>query len=341
MFTILIKKTSVKDSRNSWVFFLLNSLVLESQQKKHKTKIVLFITTIFMKKLLFFSLMLSTLILTTACNKQTTQENNNHTIIDQKEIPYSWELIVAGLWPIESSEPTVSEKTLVLKKTFQDHSDHVFIDRQSWSNYLDIQEDIIPWNKVMFVGKVQALDSAAWNHYYQVSSIKVLEKIITLNKENIQIKDNDKLTWTIAKPIEVKNNFTTKTTPHKEAPGEDIFVYNNWQEILSIVSTNRATYLYELINNIMIVDEWTNAWNRNIIVYNLNTKNIILDDIYYGSFETNKDTNTIIYPKMNYDKPENSKVECWEQEWYFQKHKFNYQKLENTKIWEVYCSYVE
>ena len=91
-------------------------------------------------------------------------------------LPYSGELTIAGLGPDESFEPTVSSDTLVLKKTFIDHADHIFIDRQSRSNYLDIQDDLIPGNTVKFAGTVKALDAAAGNHYYQVATIDELTK---------------------------------------------------------------------------------------------------------------------------------------------------------------------
>ena len=91
-------------------------------------------------------------------------------------LPYSGELTIAGLGPDESFEPTVSSDTLVLKKTFIDHADHIFIDRQSRSNYLDIQDDLVPGNPVKFAGTVKALDAAAGNHYYQVATIDELTK---------------------------------------------------------------------------------------------------------------------------------------------------------------------
>lgn len=91
-------------------------------------------------------------------------------------MPYSGELTIAGLGPDDSFEPTVSADTLVLKHTFEDHSDHIFIDRQSRSNYLDIQDDLVPGNTVKFAGTVKALDAAAGNHYYQVVTIDELTK---------------------------------------------------------------------------------------------------------------------------------------------------------------------
>lgn len=99
---------------------------------------------------------------------------------------YSDELTIAGLGPDESFEQTVSADTLVLKKTFEDHSDHVFIDRQLFSNYLDIQNDIIPGNIVKFSGTVKALDAAAGNRYYRVTTIDELTKTGIPTKEQVE-----------------------------------------------------------------------------------------------------------------------------------------------------------
>jgi len=151
---------------------------------------------------------------------QPTPQDTWTTLTDT--IPYSWALIVAWVGPDESFEQTIAADTLALKQTFEDHSDHVFIDRQSWSNYststtklgtkvtkildwmynivnhkkdskskkdllyLDIQDDLVPWNIVNFVGAVKALDAAAGNHYYQVATIDELTKIWTPSQADVE-----------------------------------------------------------------------------------------------------------------------------------------------------------
>lgn len=138
-----------------------------------------------MKKLPLFFLALITL---TGCTlipqKQLIQEDDWTILTDT--IPYVWTLTIAGIWPDQSFESRVESDTLVIKKTFEDHSDHIFIDRQSWSNYLDIQEDLIPGNVVKFVGTVKVLDAAAGNHYYQVLTIDELTKIAFPNQEAVE-----------------------------------------------------------------------------------------------------------------------------------------------------------
>lgn len=90
---------------------------------------------------------------------------------------YSWDLVVSGIWSGTSFEQTVDADTLVLRKNLEDHTDHVFFPKWLWSNYLDIQKDLLPWNHVRFNWVVKWLDAAAGNHYYQVLSIYSLEKI--------------------------------------------------------------------------------------------------------------------------------------------------------------------
>ncbi len=141
-----------------------------------------------MKKTLGLLTLLSLIVLTGCSTKDigftspqtTTTGDEMSTTMD-----YSGDLIVAGVGPEISFEQTVAADTLVLKKTFEDHSDHIFIDRQMRSNYLDIQEDAIPGNTVSFVGMVKVLDAAAGNRYYQVISISDLKKIATPTKDEV------------------------------------------------------------------------------------------------------------------------------------------------------------
>lgn len=101
-------------------------------------------------------------------------------------IQYSWELIVAGIGPDETFESTVAKDTLVLKRTFDDHSDHLFFPRQIWSNYLDSQKDMLPWNHIKFVGTVKPLDAAAGNHYYEVVTVDKLVTVWTPKKDEVE-----------------------------------------------------------------------------------------------------------------------------------------------------------
>lgn len=95
-------------------------------------------------------------------------------------------LTIAGLGPDESLQQSVAPDTLVLSRTFEDHADHIFIDRQSRSNYLDIQDDLIPGNTVKFAGMTKALDAAAGNHYYQTVTIDELKTVGQASQADVE-----------------------------------------------------------------------------------------------------------------------------------------------------------
>lgn len=144
-----------------------------------------------MKKIFWITSMF-VLLLLTGCTTIPSQTNNTWDVIDntweiiiENSMDYSGELIVAWIGPDISFEQTIAPDALALKKTFEDHSDHVYFSRQIYSNYLDIQEDLIPWNHIKFIGKVRALDAAAGNRYYEVVSIDELIKIWNPNKEEV------------------------------------------------------------------------------------------------------------------------------------------------------------
>ena len=120
-----------------------------------------------MKKIALFWLFLCCFIFSW-CNNQKLWENESF---------YEWDLVIAGVWPEISLEPTVEEWTLVLKWSFEDHSDHVFFDEWIWEIYLREESDYLPWNTLRFKWTVEAIDSAAGNHYYNVKTIDKLELV--------------------------------------------------------------------------------------------------------------------------------------------------------------------
>lgn len=90
---------------------------------------------------------------------------------------YAEKLIIAWVGPEISFEPTVEDWTLVLKRSFEDMSVHVFLSKWLWEKYFKNESDYLPWNEVNFKWVVEALDSAAGNHYYNVKSIDKLEVV--------------------------------------------------------------------------------------------------------------------------------------------------------------------
>ena len=110
------------------------------------------------------------------------------------ESVYEWELIVAWVGPEISFEPTADEWTLVLEKTFEDHSDHLFLDNSLFFKMKDKYTKCIlwcefrnPWSVVKFKWIVETIDWAAGNHYYNVKSIDKLELVRRAEANEIKI----------------------------------------------------------------------------------------------------------------------------------------------------------
>jgi len=118
-----------------------------------------------MKKIALIWLFLCCIIFS-GCVKQQSWENWGF---------YAENLIIQWAWPEISFEPTIEDWTLVLTRTFEDMSVHVFLTKWMWEKYLKTESDYLPWNKVNFKWQVEVLDWAAGNHYYNVKSIEKLE----------------------------------------------------------------------------------------------------------------------------------------------------------------------
>ena len=129
-----------------------------------------------MKKIALFWLFLWCVIFS-GCVKQQSWESWEF---------YAENLIIKWVGPVISFEPTVEDWTLVLNRTFEDMSVHVFLREWMWENYLKNESDYLPWNEVTFKWTVEAIDSAAGNHYYNVKTIDKLELIKYPNAEKIK-----------------------------------------------------------------------------------------------------------------------------------------------------------
>ncbi len=93
----------------------------------------------------------------------------------ENESFYEWNLVVLWVWPWITFESTVEEWTLVLKWSFEDHSDHIFLSKWVREKYFKEKFDYLPWTTVKFKWVVEFIDWAAGNHYYNVKSIDKLK----------------------------------------------------------------------------------------------------------------------------------------------------------------------
>lgn len=105
---------------------------------------------------------------------------------ENAEISYDNTLIVAWVGPDTSFEQVAWEDTLVLHKVFEEHSDHLFIQKELWSEFIDDDYLILPWNNIHFKWIVRLSDAWAWNYYYDVVFIDKLEKVGDPSKQEIE-----------------------------------------------------------------------------------------------------------------------------------------------------------
>ena len=109
-----------------------------------------------------------------------------HQNLWEWESIYNGKLIILGVGPEISFEPTVDDWTLVLKWYFEYHSDHIFLNKWIWEEYLKEKSDYLPWNVVRFKWVLKYLDWAAGNHYYEVKSIDELKVVEYANADEIK-----------------------------------------------------------------------------------------------------------------------------------------------------------
>ena len=90
----------------------------------------------------------------------------------RSENNYEWELTI--IWPDNWFDDRIKQWELVLRWSFEDHTDYIFFASWNWQNYL-YKDFIYPWEKVNFQWNVKSIDWAAWSHYYEAESIYKLE----------------------------------------------------------------------------------------------------------------------------------------------------------------------
>lgn len=122
-----------------------------------------------MKKVLQLWLFVSALALA-GCNfKPGTSTNGGSN--------YEWELVIQWVGPEISMESTVEEWTLVLRWSFEDHTDHVFLKKWVRESLFESESEYLPWNTVELKWYVLPLDVAAGNHYYDVVNLNELKVV--------------------------------------------------------------------------------------------------------------------------------------------------------------------
>ena len=78
------------------------------------------------------------------------------------------------LWADDWFEKEISEWTLVLRWSYEDHTDYIFLTVWMWEWFLG---EVNAWDIVTFKWKAYAVDWAAGSHYYEAEYVEQLEVV--------------------------------------------------------------------------------------------------------------------------------------------------------------------
>jgi len=115
------------------------------------------------------------------CN--TTEETssiNNGASNYENNLNIEWVAPISNLWW------ELEDWSLSTRITFEDHSDVIIFPKWTWETYFENENDYLPGNTVSFKWEVEAVDAAAWTHYYDVKSIETLEVIGYPSEEEVK-----------------------------------------------------------------------------------------------------------------------------------------------------------
>ena len=78
------------------------------------------------------------------------------------------------------------------------------------------------------------------------------------------------------------SSYSVKTSMRNSMPWEDIYVYDeNDKLVLSLNDENQPQYLYALYENFIVLDSWTSASQRDMLVYDIPTGNKVFQTNYF------------------------------------------------------------
>ena len=76
------------------------------------------------------------------------------------------------LWADDWFDDEINAWTLVLRWSYEDHTDYIFLTAWMWEWFLS---EVNAWDTITFQWKVYSIDWAAWSHYYNVEYVEQLE----------------------------------------------------------------------------------------------------------------------------------------------------------------------
>lgn len=78
------------------------------------------------------------------------------------------------------------------------------------------------------------------------------------------------------------SSYSVKTRERWEFPWEDIYVYDdNGDLVFSLEDNNQPQYLFALYENFIVLDSWTSASQRDMLVYDIKYGNKIFQTDYF------------------------------------------------------------
>lgn len=153
---------------------------------------------------------------------------------------------------------------------------------------------------------------------------------------------------TVAQPMwnEV-SSYLVETAPRDSALWEDIYLYDDkWNLVLSLNDENQPQYLFVLYGNFVILDSWTSASQREMLVYDIPSGELIYRTEYYpweNGLVMNDDEITF-YKKIDdallsgYTLPQ---CENEYDNWYIENYGYVIWEDQSNDLWDVLCAYFE
>ena len=87
---------------------------------------------------------------------------------------------------IEWVSPAIEEWSLSARITYEDHTDVIVFPKWTWESYFENENDSLPGNTISFKWEIEAVDAAAWTHYYEVRSIDTLNTVSYPTEEEVK-----------------------------------------------------------------------------------------------------------------------------------------------------------
>ena len=157
-------------------------------------------------------------------------------------------------------------------------------------------------------------------------------------------------TWNIMDWSWMVNDVSTysiKTSMRDSTPWEDIYIYDvNDNFVLSLNDENQPQYLYALYGNFIVLDSGTSASQREMLVYDITSGNIIFQTNYFpwNKWLILNDNKITFYKKIddsvlwNYTLPQ---CEGEYDNWYIESYGYTIWENQANDLWDIQCTYFE